>query len=146
MILTEELCTEIGEECCNGDPVYLNWYNSLGGWELWQFGCFHRETLDIESGTVFEKYFQDIATQNQRGVVLKKDAQITWTVGDEQIPLSYVSALQEIFYSPLVLLWQNGKYIRVNVDKDSVVVKNLHSQFVNFSFNIQLPKLFVCSN
>ena len=147
-IVTEELCVELGEPCCAGEAVMLYWYNSLGGFENWQFGCRKKADLNLNDLGSFERYFADIQNQNERAIVLRREAQEVWTIADELVPHDFVEGLKEIMFSPLVYLYleDTNQFLRVLVDKNSQNIVNFDAKAINFTFSIVLPKIQTVGN
>lgn len=147
-IVTENICVELAEPCCAGEAVMLYWYNSLGGFENWQFGCRKKADLNLADLGNFERYYADIAPQNERTIVLRREAQEVWTIADELVPLEFVAGLKEIMFSPLVYLFlsESSQFLRVLVDKSSQNIVNYDAKAINFTFNIVLPKLQTVGN
>lgn len=154
--LTKTLCYDIQEDCCNSqsydNPVYLGWYNSLGGWETWLFDCIYREEVVTETVDKFTSYFNDIAMQNKRSLQTRKKATEKLMLETAYVDRSEREALKEIYFAPLVYIWQgldsvgNDKWLVVHVEDGNIPTYNTAITKQQFELSILLPELFTISN
>ena len=140
--------------CSN--PYAIKWLNSLGGFDVWVFDVARSPSvLETESdGGIFGIAVDDIATATATANSYAKDSSSVVTLFADQLTQVQVTALQEILYSPLVMLYV-GEYVN-NIDADKwhgVVVETQRAEATDtydpifkFELEIRLPSIYHPNN
>lgn len=149
--ITQDICIDLREPCCDGEnSIVLNWINTLGGLETWQFECLMRSTLETVSVGKFERYFPEISVQREREIELKKEGFEKYICAALAVKKEDVLPLSEIFYSPFVTIsnpqgYPDGDY-RVKILPETQQYKDSSAGTINFEFKFIMPKLFTVQN
>lgn len=154
--LTETLCYDKQQDCCNDlsydNPIYLGWYNSLGGWETWLFDCIYTNSVQTKTVDKFTRYFNDIANQDRRSLSTRKTAIQQSALTSYLVTRDEAVALEEIYYSPIVKIWKgvdsvgDDIWLVVNVVDSTSVITNTGITLQQFTLTIEYPELFTISN
>jgi hypothetical protein len=150
-VIIEDICIRKGEVCEN--PIYLTWKNTLGGWDYWLFQFKQLYSDNVEVTGDFERFFDDLSSQNTVTDWLKKNNVESILIGDDQLTTSEAKGLREITYSPKIYMfveWLGSPQIpiwkTVKIEPGTFKVyqsdKNQHSA----EFEIFLPRQNTLSN
>lgn len=145
-----EKCFKIGEACAN--PLYLNWKNTKGGWDKWLFDC--KQTFNLSTTTIgdFSPYFSDIETQDLTRELLKRDAVESAILGADNLLVSEIQGLKELFYSPKVYILKEWDMISAPVwsqvipSDGSIKLYQTDRTYQSLEFEIEFPAKYTLQN
>jgi hypothetical protein len=146
------LTFEIRRACQN--PKAIKWFNTLGTWETWVFEGRSATTLETESSGEYGIYNKNIATATETRRNFSKTARKVMSLQADNLLLDQVLALEEIFYSPNVLLYTgpltNGiafeDWQGVTVSGGSSTSADTYNKRHKISFDINLVDIQTISN
>lgn len=144
------VCYKIGTACEN--PIYLNWKNTLGGWDKWLFDVKQVYSLNTNYNGTFEKYVSNIETTNRIKETLKAEANEIIRLGADNLTTDNVKGLQDLFYSPRVLMlheWNpplSPVWIQVIPNSGTRQLYQTGRTFQAIEFEIELPKIYTLTN
>ena len=150
-VIIDEICIRKGEVCQN--PLYLTWKNTLGGWDYWLFQYRQSYGLLTTSTGDFQRYYDDISSQDTVTDWIKKNGVETILLGSDDLSLQEVRGIQDIFYSPKVYLFngyvgspQVPQWKTVLIEPNSIELFESSRNVHELSFEIRLPELYTLSN
>ena len=94
------------------NAVYLKWINTNGGWDYWCFSFAQDEAVQVQVGQQFSKFFLPTADgfpnigREEKNFLTKK-ATPTLTLGADGLDAFDKAGLQNLLYSPKVVMLQN---------------------------------------
>lgn len=145
-----EQCFRIGEACNN--PIYLNWKNTLGGWDKWLFDCKQTYNLSVSTIGDFSPYFEDIESQNYTRELLKRDAVESLVLGADNLLIEDIQGLKELFYSPKVYVLKSWDMVTAPVwtqvipSDGSIKLYETNRTYQSLEFEIEFPAKYTLQN
>lgn len=150
-IIIEDICIIKAEVCKN--PIYLTWKNTLGGWDSWLFQFKQAFGLTVSDTGDFERFFDDLSSQNTVSDWLKKNSIETISLGDDNLSTDEAIGLQEILESPKVYMFVELRespavpiFKTVKIDSASFQIYRSDLSVQVIEFTINLPKRYTLSN
>lgn len=98
MRITEKKRIKIYNGCTN-NPVYLAWLNTKGSWNYWLFTRKQTYNIEIKGGETFEKYIEDLETQETAIDFYNKTASQSVVIGADNLFLNDVNGLKGLLHS-----------------------------------------------
>jgi len=112
-VITEVKTVRLNNACVQ-NPVYLAWFNKLGGIDYWLFGRTQGESLRVSADQIFERDITDLEKADTIKDFLTKEAVEVTRLGAENLDANDIEGLKGLLTSPKVqvlmsqnpILWQ----------------------------------------
>lgn len=120
--------------------TYLKWFNPFGGWSYYLFDELNQKQLRTKTIDTVSKDFENINQTNTNISITGKEAVVKRSVRAENINKNDRDLIDTIFVSPKVMLYNEGNFYEVEVDKATISRTNKYNQS-NIDFDILMPNI-----
>lgn len=147
-VLTERITVKV-KDGCGDNPIYLCWFNALGGINYWLFNRFQEDSIktNIEGGYSIniDDLENAIGTNDITGKGTQSQIEIVST-----IQLEDMDGIKSLYNSTSVLMLSNpdtwtvdgAKWKRVIVNVGSLKTFKTNTNYYEIKLTLSLPELF----
>jgi len=143
--LTEKKRIRINRKCPE-QPIYLAWFNLLGGIDYWLFSVTQTETVKVSGRVLFEKDIRDLENADSVMEFLSKEANRAFAIGDENLDDNDIEGLVGLLISPKVQILVGRdpfKWQTVLVDTGTFTIKETKERRFRVELSINKPELII---
>lgn len=142
--LTESLQVNIQNDCVD-NPVYLRWFNQLGGYNYWLFSGNNFSKSEIAESEFFEQTIEDIETATGTAEYLSRNNQNSIILGADNLSQNDKQLVTSLIYSRKVEMYNStlNTWTDVLVKAGSFDVLEARETRSDIQVEIMLPKTYL---
>jgi len=145
--VTERKIVRINDKCPK-NPVYLAWFNLIGGIDYWLFSITQTQRLRTGGRVLFEKDITDLEGADSTMEFLGKEANRSFNIGDENLDENDIDGIEGMLMATKVqiLVGQNPiKWQTVLIKPGTFTIKETGEKRHKIQLTIDKPEIIIPS-